>query len=811
MSPVLQEIPYSVRNLSRQPAFALVAVVSLAVGIGVNTAVFSVFDALLFRPPAFRNLDRTVVVYHRSPANPDQGTSFRAFLHYRERSDIFASSMAVTGARPLVLTQGARRDQVYAEPVTSGFFTIAAVRLRLGAPFPADADRASGSHVVVLSHAFWTRRFNGDPSIIGKSITLNGDLFTVAGVADAGFTGLDREVSADMWIPMTTWAALAGEPHRLTSDEHWVRTIAELAPGVSLEHAQAAMEFAGLALAPPDGQETAVRFAGDGLAVFPADVFVIIAGAFGISLIVLALACTNVVNLLMARAAARQHEMAVRAALGSGRGRLLWLWISESLVLSVSAAVFGLFLASWMLAAVPGIELPLEIGEAAPPSLPLDFRLDFRVFAFTLCLTVITAVVVGLVSGLQSSRAVTTTWMNAGRGSDRRFAPGFNARSAVIALQMALSTILLIPCGLFVRSAREAVHADPGFDTADVLLLPISANQAGVNVQRPEGFEHDVAERVRGLPGVAAATVMDPVPLWFGGRFAQYRADGQQPRRVGHTSVGLQYFATVRLPLIRGRDFASTDTASSPAVAIVNETMARLFWPDGNVIGERLNDGDGYIEVVGVARDAKYLSLSERDQLWVYRPITQLPSKNITLSLAVRTTGNPAALHDAIEREVESLVPNWPGFQFRTLDEGLYVQRAVPRFAATLLGGLGVFGLFLATLGIYGVVAYVVRQRRQELCIRLALGAPAAGVIALVVRQGLFLCAVGTVLGITVALGVAALASSALSGVGGADPITCLAVPVCLMTIAFFACYLPAREATRIDHALYLSIQRPLP
>lgn len=806
---MVHDLRQSVRHLSRQPVFALVAIVSLAVGIGVSTAAFSVFDALLFRPPALMDLERAVVVYHRSPGNANQGTSFRAFAQYRQRTDILAKSMAVTGARPLVLTDGDRRDQVYGEPVTSGFFSMATIRLRLGAPFTADVDNAPGSPVIVLSHGFWTRRFNGDASIVGTSITLNGEPFTVTGVAEEGFDGFGAEVRTDLWIPLTTWAQLAGEPGRLTSDEHWLTTIAELAPGVSLEQARSALRIAGQALDPPAGQETAVQYASEGLFEIPTDAIVIIAGVFGLALIVLALACTNVANLLMARAAARQHEMAVRLALGSGRWRLVWLWISESLVLSVSAAALGLVLASWLLATVPGISVPLEIGEAAPPALPLQFALNLRVFAFAFGLASIAAVVVGWVAGLQSSRGLMTAGMNASRASGRRFAPGFNVRSGVIALQMALCTVLLIPCGLFVRSARAAVGVDPGFDASHVLLLPISANQAGVKVNKPEGFDRDLAERVRRLPGVIAATVMDPVPLWFAGRNAHYRTPEHGVHPLAHASVGLQYFTTMRIPLIMGRDFDAGDTASSPAVAIVSDTMAREFWPGGHVIGQRIHDGEESIEVIGVARDAKYRSLSERPQAFVYRPITQMPSSNIALSLAVRTQGDPAAFQDAIRREVQSLVPGWPGFQFRRLDEGLQVQQALPRLAAALLGGLGSFGLFLATLGIYGVVACVVRQRRQELCIRLALGAPVARVVALVVRQGMVLCVIGTVVAIPIAWGLARIASSVLAGVGSADIVTCLAVPLGLLAVALIACYLPAREVARIDRALYRAIQRP--
>src|SRR5262245_46829611 len=254
MGSLLQDIRHSIRNLSRQPGFALVAIVSLAVGVGVNTAIFSVFDTLLFRPPPLRSLDRSVVVYHRSPGNEEHGTSYRASAHYRERRDIFVHGMTVTPARPLLLTEGERRDPVYAEPVSSGFFAMAAIRLRLGAPFPADVDQPSGSPVIILSHAFWTRRFNADPSVVGASITLNGEPFTVTGVAVEGFTGFIPETPADMWIPITSWARLAGETARLTSDEQWVTTVAELAPDVSLEQARAAMKIAGQSLALPDGR-----------------------------------------------------------------------------------------------------------------------------------------------------------------------------------------------------------------------------------------------------------------------------------------------------------------------------------------------------------------------------------------------------------------------------------------------------------------------------------------------------------------------------------------------------------------------------
>jgi macrolide transport system ATP-binding/permease protein len=797
MDSLVQDLRHSLRSLRRQRGFALVAIISLSVGIGVNTAIFSVMDALLFKPPALQRLDRSVIVYHRSPGNADQGVSFRAYQHYRERPGIFARSMAITAARPLVLSDGSRRDQIYAEPVTSNFFSMATIRMAHGAPFSSDADRTiEPPLVVVLSHAFWKKRFNADPAVVGSLVTINGQPFTVSGIAGEGFGGFDGELSVDMWMPMTTWATLIHETNRLTSNDQWLTMIGELADGVSLEQARAAMAAAGQAFVIRDGQATDVREAGSSrLSSVPTDGLILVAGAFGIGLIVLALACTNVANLLLARAAERRHEMTVRAALGSGRMRLLRLWVSESLILSAVAAFFGVLVASWLLSTLVAFKPPTYIGQADAPALPFVFSLDYRVLGFALVLTTLSAIAVGLLSGWRSARAALTN----DRGAERHFAPGFNLRSAVIAMQMALSTLLLICCALFVRSALRVTDAEPGFDTANVSLLPISQDQKGVKVQKPDQFERDIADRVRRLPGVVAATVMDPVPLWFGGNFASFRIEGAGAQRMGRSRIGLQYFETMRIPMLVGRDFGPNDTATSPRVAIVNETMARRFWPDASAVGQRIDSGDGPVEIVGVVRDSKYQSLSEASQPYVFEPITQEPSNNLSLSLAVRTVGDPAPIHRAIEREVKALVPTWPAFEFRTLDEGLEMQRQLPEIAATLLGSLGLFGLFLAMLGVYGVMAFVVRQRRQELGIRLALGAPVRRVVSMVVKQGMVVCVAGALVGIAAAIGLAQLIASALSGVGAPDLLTSVTVIVVLFTIALLACYLPARAITKIS------------
>jgi macrolide transport system ATP-binding/permease protein len=797
--PQFQNVRYCLRSLAKQPVFAAIACSSLALGIGLNTAIFSVLDALLLQPPPLRQLDRTIAIFHSAPGRDDRGTSYRAFELYRDRLEPAGRVMAAAGARPMVLFQGDRRDQVQAELVTANFFSIANLTLRLGTGFDRSVDQTSGTHLVaVLSHDGWTRHFAADPSIVGRSIILNGHSFTVIGVADAGFRGLTPEVAADLWIPMTTWAHIVGESARLTSDEHWMRTFAELNPDVSIEQAQAMIAAAFAALQPAEGEQARVRSARDyGLPLI--DLLAIAGGAFAVGLLVLGLACTNVANLLLARAAARQREMSIRLALGSSRARLLRLWVLETAVLCAVASVIGLVAAWGIVDAVAAFRAPVLLGAADTGGLPVALRLDLRVFAFTVGLAGATAILVGLVAGLQGSRPRATLATHIDRAGDRRFAPGFNVRSGVIALQLTLSTLLLLPCGLFVRSAMEATTMSPGFTTANVLLLPISSNQAGVRIRKPAGFEEELIARVSKLPGVEAATVADPVPLWFADAAAHFAVEDGEPQRITYARVGTGYFDTFGIRLLRGRDFMTVDNATAPRVAIINETMARRSFPDGDAIGRVLRHGAERIEIIGVAADAKYTTLADAGVLWLYLPLAQEPADNLSLSLAVRTRGEPLQLRAAIEREVIALVPHWPLFAFRTLDEGLRMQQALPRVAAAVLGGLGLFGLLLAALGTYGVMAYVVQQRRHELGIRLALGAPLRSIITLVVRQGAGVCVVGTGIGLLLALVAARFLSSLLYGVSPFDPLTFIAVPAVLLAVALLACYLPARDATRFD------------
>ena len=799
MEQLLQDLRYTARGLLRQPGFLAATVLSLALGMGVNTAIFSATDALLWKPLPVRDPDRTVYLFHSTPANPDTGTSFRAFDAYRRRSDLFAAVMAFTGARPMFLGEAGRGEAVYVQPVTPGFFSIADVALQAGRPLDAAAETAGeAAQAVILSHRGWSRRFNSDPAIVGDAITLNGRSFVVAGIAAAGFSGFDAEVAVDVWMPVTSWAQAAGEPGRLTSDEHWLTTVATLRDGVSVDGVQMALA-ASFAASPGTSQEQVrVRPIGERFTGVNTDVVAISGAAFLAGALVLVLAWTNAASLVIARAAARQREMSVRAALGGSRRQLLRLWLIESALISALACAGAILFAWWIVGAAVAFELPAAIGHDASGTLAIDFRLDARVVTFVLGLSTLSAAVVSLLAGV---RLTTARAMRLGDGwTERRFLPGLNVRSAVLGLQLVLSLVLLIPAGLLVRSWLSGATVDPGFSPGNVLLLPISSRQSGTKVAKPPDFEAQLIARVATLPDVQFVTALDPVPLWFTRNTTFYSSeDGSAARRISFARVAPDYFRTLRLPLRRGRDFTGADTASAPPVAIVNETLARQFFPGTEALGRTIREGKSAISIVGIAADAKYTSLAEPPQPFVYLPLAQEPTDNVSLSLAVRVARDSSELRQRIEREVRALVPGWPAMGFRLLEEGVAFQRMIPRTGAAVLGVLGVFALLLAAVGIYGVTAYVVAARRREMGIRLALGSPPRRVTALVIRQVMRVCVPGAIVGTALAVAASQFMSAVLVGTSPADVVTMAGIPAALLTIAVAAAYLPARCAARTN------------
>ena len=806
MQSLFHEIRQSIRSLATRPVVVVVAVLSLSLGIGINTAIFSILNRLVLERMPLRDPDRSVMVFQSGPGRSDRGNSFYAFTRYRERADIFTEVTAFTSERPLLHAEGERREQVYAEVVTASFFSAMDVLVPLGRPFETRDEGLADEAVVLLSHDFWQRRFDASPEIVGRTIVLNDRPFTVVGVAGAGFTGVAAGISVDVWMPVARWAHLIGEPERLTGAEQWITVIGRLMPGVTIAQAEAALRLMDRQLDRNPGDETYVRDATQALRdQAMAETLSATGMAFAVGALVLALACANVANLLLARAAERRREMAVRLALGISRARLLRLWMWDGVLLCLAAGAVGLLVARWSLDLVAAFQVPIFIGQTAMPTLALDFTPDLTVFAFTCALSLVTGLSVGFLSAVHVWRPDLRSTLNTERLTDGPRASGAAARGVFIVVQMALSLLLLIPCGLFVRSWANALVIDPGFAASGVLLLPISSDQQGVRVDKPPAFERILAERVNELPGVEAVTVMDPVPLWYGGNFAFFapeEAGSSGPQRIGFSRVAPDYFRTLQIALVRGRDFTSADLAAASApVVIINETLAHRFWPGGEALGKRIRSRTALLDVIGIAADAKYLSLADANRPWLYRPNhpeSRRDSENPALSLAVRSSGEPAHLRAAIRREVQALVPDWPVFQFRDLSEGVELQRLVPRLGATLLGVLGTFGLILAAIGVYGVVAHAVTRRTREIGIRMALGAQHRDVMLLMIGQGMTVCMIGAAVGIGLSLAASRLLGSLLYGIGASDPPTYLAVVAALLGVALLACYLPARRALRV-------------
>jgi putative ABC transport system permease protein len=808
---MIDDFRYAARMLVRDPGRSAIALVSLALGIGVNVTIFSVLNVLIWKPPPIHEIGRAVFISYSRPGQSDVPVSFPAYERYRDDNTVFSGLAAFTGERPLLLADGARRDQVYAEVVTPNYFSTIAVPARIGRAFDATDRLENEQFVVMLSDAFWRRRFASDPDIIGRTLILNGQPFTAIGVEPPGFTGLSPGISTDVWVPLATWAAIVGESARLTNTgEHWLNVIGRLKPGVQLPSAQTEMALIGRRIRDDEaGSSTNVTRAARGLGGAESlDVLAVAAPVLAVGLIILALACANITNLLLARAAARQRELAVRLALGGSRLRLIRLWTIEGLLLCSLGAGVGVVIAQWTMPLLGAFPLPTWIGQPASATLAIDFQVDWRVVAFSAGLAMLTGLLVGVPPALQASRADLISLLAPSRFMTSSLRGRVHVRHVLIVSQMAASLILLVLSGLFIRSALAAADVDLGFNADRVLLLPISENQGGVRVVKPAGFEQQIIDRTAALPGVEAATVFDPVPLWFGGNFAMFAIENGQsrgePQRIGFARIAPRYFQVLQIPLIRGRDFTPRDSAQAPRVAIVNETLAQRFWPEQDALGKHLRHGQESIEIVGVARTAKYLSLSETAAPWIYVPLSQDPSTNPALSLAIRTIGDPTALAPAIEREVRAILPSWPLFQFRTLSEGLQLQRSLPRMVAAVLGVFGVFGLLLAALGVYGVMSLVVTQRTREIGIRMAVGAQWQKVIALVVSQGMSLFAIGAAIGIAIAAVASQFLRSFLVRISPLDPLAYLGMTSLLAVAAFAACYLPARRAARIDPVVAL-------
>jgi len=813
MSAWWNDVRYSLRLMARSPGFTAVAVASLALGIGANSTIFSFVNAVLLRPLAVESEGELVEVYFSDSGGVKSGPwSYPDFLDVQAQSDVFRG-LLTHAPTPVNLTGGAEGEFLLGESVSGNFFSVLGVPAVRGRTFLPEEDGAGAPPVAVLSYDFWQRRFGGDPALLGKSLQLNGIDFTVIGIASRPFKGTWRGFEIPLWVPMAMETRLNPRPDG--EDQHQLRgrrgyfVKGRLAPGVSLEKAQAQVTAIcdRLAAAYPETNQDRKPYLlpSQSVAIHPEidRALVPVAGLLmGVVGLVLLIACSNVAGLMLVRASGRRKEIAVRLAMGASRGRLIRQLLTESVLLSLLAGLAGLLVARWT------ANLILAFKPPVPIPVSLDLGLDGRVLGFTLGLSLLAGLVFGLAPALQASRPdlIPTLKDDVARwGRSYRRA---GLRNLLVVAQVAVSLLLLVGAGLFIRSLQSAQSIDPGFSIRSGLVLMVEPRLAGYRSAEAIAFLERLKERVESLPGVRSVALADVLPLGANLQSRVIAIDGQPPPPKGQelesdfAIVGPAYFSTLAVPILKGREFTPSDRAGAPRVAIVNETMAGKFWPGEDPLGRRFSFPSRRgpaptLEIVGVARDGKYRTLGEEPRTYFYLPYLQ--EDETTLLVVASTAGSPEVLLPSARRQVKELDAKVPVIETKTITAHLDLMLFPPRMAALLLGLLGFLALVLATMGLYGVIAYSVAQRTREIGIRMALGAERAKVLRMVLGEGMSLVAIGVTLGTALALGVSRVLSGLLFGISATDPVTFLAVPLALGTVALLASLVPARRATRVD------------
>jgi len=814
METLLKDARYGLRMLLRSPGFTVVALLSLALGIGANTAIFSMISAFLFAPLPVEQPSQLVSISTTDVKNPGpMPTSHLNFVDYRDRNEAFTDIFAYTGQGVSFSSPSGEAKNLGAQIVSGNYFDVLGVKAEHGRTFLPDEDQTPATHpVVVLSYAAWQRDFGGDPGIVGKTISLNRRDFNVVGIAQKDFTGTDIGGRPDLWVPMMMHDVVhPGFDWYNTRRGLFLALTGRLKPGISNAQAQASMSALGSQLEQEykkDNEGRNVRLVplltarkdptGDGEVGLTFSALMSVAG------IVLLIACANVTNLLLARATKRKREIAIRLALGASRSRLIKQLMTESLLLSLAGGTIGFFVAIWskdvLRSLVPFGGGPNQQGPSIDP----------RVLIFALVVSVFSGLLFGLAPALQASKPDLVPTLK-GDITMPVGSRGFrlNLRMALVVVQVGLSLFALITAGLFVRSLQKAEWVNPGFNAENVVLMAFNLGREGYTEPQGRNFHRQVVERIRAVPGVLNATIARDRP--FGGGFQRsVFIEGQEPPPGGRgvlvqtNNIAAGFFETLGIPLLRGRDFAETDNQQAPKVMIINEAMANRFWPDQDPIGKRLKlfgDQD-FREVVGLVTDSKYNSLTEPRRAFMYIPLQQEYVPQINLH--VRTSSDPKGLAAAFRNEVQQLDPSLPVLNIQTLSERVENSLGGERSQATLLGSGGILALILAAIGLYGVMSYSVAQRTREIGIRMALGAGRGNVMGLVLKQGVTLVSLGVVLGLGAAFGVTRLLASLLFGVSAIDPITFAGTSALLIVVALLASYVPARRATKVDPIIAL-------
>jgi putative ABC transport system permease protein len=799
MNTLWQDLRFALRMLLKNWSVSAIIVVVLALGIGANTAIFSVVNAALLRPLPYAEPDKLVRLSEDSPQVPQMSISYPNFLDWREQNKVF-SGIAAMQFRSLNLTGRDEPERLPARAVSAELFDVLGVKPALGRSFVADEDRPGANPVCIISNGLWQRRFGSDPALVGKQITMSGTSYTVIGVLPASYA---YGTPTDVFVPI----GLSADEMKERGSHPGIYAVARLKPGVTVETARAEL----IAMAQRIGEQYGMK--GNSATLVPlTEAFVgdiritllILLGAVGF---VLAIACANVANLLLARAATRQKEMAIRTALGAGRMRIIRQLLTESLLLSILGGIIGVVMALW------GIDL---LRSASADSLPSTavIKMDGSVLLFTLLVSLLTGIIFGLAPAFAAAKADLHDTLKEGGRSSTAGGRRSWLRSTLVVTEVALSLVLLIGAGLLIKSFIRILDTDPGFKPQNLLTMQLALNARKGEGAKVLNFFNDLNARIDGLPGVENAAFSNGLPLGPAAdtSFAIVGRPKPEPGKQPQTMLYItspDYLQTMAIRLVKGRFFTAQNTQRSPHVAVIDEAFARQIFPDQEPLGQRIA-GDGKenpdAEIIGIVAHVKHFGLdaTERVQPQLYLPFNQAPDEIIPflaprMNLIIRTTADPLNLTAAVRSQVQALDPNQPVYNVSTMEQTLDQSLVTQRLSMTLLAFLAALALILAAVGIYGVMSYAVTQRTHEIGIRMAIGAQRRDVFKMVIGRGMMLALIGVAVGLVGAFALTRLMATMLYGVEPTDPPTFILIGILLTGVALVACYVPGRRATKVD------------
>jgi putative ABC transport system permease protein len=829
MASFMRDIRYAVRTLAKAPGFTAVIVCTLALGIGANTAIFSLLDQVLLRRLPVKDPEQLVQLdgpgAFRGRSMNERTFSYPMYRDFRDRNEVFSGVLARMQAAATITWKG-RAERVTGELVSGNFFDVLGTRPHLGRLVTQADDTTPGAHpVAVLGHGYWTRRFGSDPTVLNQSITVNGHPMTIVGVAAPGFTGVDIGGASDVYVPLMMKAQMTPTWNDLDNRKsRWVNIFARLKPGVTMEQADAGMQVLYKQILEQDIKEYTdatdrfrTRFLDKKLVLMPgqkgestirqqfSDSLIVLMAMVGLLLVI---ACANVANLLLARATSRNKEVAIRLALGAGRGRIVRQYLAESLVLALAGGALGLIVASWTGALLIG-----SLPGASDGSVTLSSDPDLRVMLFTAGLSVATALLFGVAPAIQATRSGVAGTLKDEAGGVVGGTGHARVRKGLVVAQVALSVMLVAGAALFARSLHNLRSLDPGFNVDQVLSFSIDPTLSGYDRTRVRALFKSAQEQLAALPGVRSVSMSSIAPLSGDGWQATMRVDGYTPKpdenmNISINSVGPGFFATLGIPLIAGREFTDRDVEGAPQAAVINEAMAKYYWGnERNAIGKRLGygrDREGFpLEVVGVVKDSKDTSLRAEIPRFVYSSYQQEPELT-EMTFFVRTQADGTGATSSVRDAIRAIDPALPVYAVKTMEaqasESLFVERMV----AGLSASFGALATLLAAIGLYGVMSYAVARRTREIGIRMALGAERHVVLWLVLREVAVLSAVGIAGGLAISLYATRFVKAQLFGLSPTDPATLAMATLTIAVVAFLAGYVPARRATAVDPMLAL-------